>query len=420
MNRFSRQAGRVFGHAGAQAFTQLLSFITGVLIVRVLLETQYAQYSICVAVVSALAILTDSGIGATLMARGAQTVHDSVAFSGQFRIAMRVRRFLATPVLVLGSVWTYFLLVQNEAPLELAIICVILTIANVAISLEIGLLQVAHRVHLRLGPLRASAIGQASLRLGLVAVAGALNLTDPAIYLAILLLVSLLGLGYLRFAARPFLVGSPGIDLPPVSDYRRGITRTLPMVLLLIAGEQLFLGMISVLGNTVVLAQFSAMSRFGVVFLLLNSLVSDIAAPLIARQSSSLGAVLQGIGSVVATYVVAAGVVVGFVAVLAAPILSILGPRFKGLEIGLILVACGYAVYNVGYCLDYLSQARAWLSGSWVYAPLIVLWFAYSVIFLDLRDVNQVAVSFILQGSVFVITQLFRIVVGARSHNRTV
>ncbi|WP_189319567.1 oligosaccharide flippase family protein [Curtobacterium sp. ER1/6] len=405
-------------HAAFQVGTQLLSFAAGVLIVRELSTAGYAQYAICTAVLAALLMLSDSGTSATLMARGAALLEDRERFTGLFKAAAVSRWVVSVPVVALGGMWTFFLLTANSASARTSLVCVGLTLVAAFSSLDIALQQVVHRLHLRLGVLRSLAIGQAAFRLALTLLGALLESPGPEYYLAVMAVSALLGNIFIRMASRRYVGGRTPMDRAHLPIYRSSVLKTLPMVALLIAGEQVFLGLISTTGSTEALSTFTALSRFGVVFLVLNSLVSDVAAPIVAHASSNVRAIMVRITATTGGYAALSLVLIGLVWLFSDPILGLLGARFRGLNVELTLVAAGYATYNLGYCLNFLSQARGWLSGSWFYAPLILVWALSTAYAFDLRDSRQVAVAFILQGLVFVITQIVRIYIGIRSIGR--
>ncbi len=321
--------------------------------------------------------------------------------------------------MALGGIWTFFLLTANSASTRTSLVCIGLTLVAAFSSLDIALQQVVHRLHLRLGVLRALSIGQAAFRLALTLLGALLESPGPEYYLAVMAVSALLGNIFIRMASRRHVDSTVRMDRRHLPTYRTSVLKTLPMVALLIAGEQVFLGLISTTGSTEALSTFTALSRFGVVFLVLNSLVSDVAAPIVAHASSNARAILVRILATTGGYAALSLMLIGLVWLFADPILVLLGSRFQGYEVELTLVAVGYATYNLGYCLNFLSQARGWLSGSWSYAPLILAWALLTAFAFDLRDSRQVAVAFILQGLVFVITQLVRIYIGARSIGRT-
>lgn len=409
---------KVGTHAIAQVGTQVLSFAAGVIVVRELSTAGYAQYAICTAVLAAMLLLSDSGISATLMAGGAALLDDRTRFTGHFKAALVSRWGFSVPIVGAGAVWTYFLLTANESDDFGAVTSVTLTLVSVFASLDVSLQQVVHRLHLQLGVLRVLAVGQAGLRLVLTAAGLLVNVHNPQYFLLVMAISSVAADVFIRFASRKYLDRDARMDRQALPKYRRSLAKTLPMVALLIAGEQVFLGLISTAGTTESLSTFTALSRFGVLFLVLNSLVSDMAAPLVARAAPDRRSILLRIGGTVAGYGALSAALIAGVWLMSGPILGLLGPRFHGLTIELTLVAVGYATYNMGYCLNYLSQARGWLAGSWSYAPLIVIWGLLTAFCFDLSDLRQVAAAFILQGVVFVITQIIRIYVGVRTIGR--
>ncbi len=405
-------------YSANQGLVQLISFIVGILAVRSLAKDDYAVYALTVSVIAAIVVIADSGLGGALLARGAEAIGQPKRLASVFGTGLWVRTWLGSVILVSGLVWLTILLQTVNADLLLVGACVAIAALTVALQLSSGVAQAFARLVYNIKLMRRTNLVSAMIRLLLVGAAVLTGIQSPPVLLAAAGIASAVALVmyYLPFQRQVRPTFTAGDDR---GYFVSVMARTMPMMVLLVAGEQMLLFLISTLGGAQVVAEFSALSRFGILFLVLNSLVTDIGAPRFARVRASRQVLIARGGQVLGGYALGATVLVLLLVACAPLVIWILGPQYSGLESQLVLVACGYALANVAHAWNGLNQARGWVSFSWLYLPFIGVWVVVAVTMYDLSDLTQVAIVLILQAVPALATQLARSLVGLATSRKT-
>jgi len=401
----------VVEHGAIQSASQVLGFLSGVLIVRALDKTEYAQYSVVIAIIAAASVIADSGINATVMAIGGRVHGDSAATASLFSRAFRVRYVFGIPIVVLSCAWSSVLLAQNGLSWQGCVLLASIAAFTLLPTMAAGLLRVHYRLELRARYMQVVDIGAALLRLVVVLVGMALGVVSSSFLLFGGLLVSaLVFVAFWRGArAGEMLRARPTEN---ASEFWANIRRVLPMTVFLVASEQALLAIASFRGDPTIVAEMSALSRFAVAFVVLNAIVSDIIAPRFSRAPNQLSHLRKMVLGAFSAYFMVVVVFVFSVWLFSPLLLGLLGPGYAGLVFSLVLFAVGYGVANLAQAMNVISQARGWVHWSWTYIPLSIVTLFLCAFVLPLRSIDDVAVMFVLQCSPALVTQLARIAAG--------
>lgn len=408
----------VGSYIAAQGLTQLIAFSTGILIVRNMPKSDYAHYSIAVAMIAATALVAESGLNSALMSRGALVRSNTSQLSSLFVTGMRFRYFVGIPIVLLGTIVVTLLLLNNGLSLDQAILYSLLVFATLMSTVTTGTIQTYHRLNLDFDLIRKTNLGVSILRILFVGALIFLALLSPALALAVSLACAVSTNIIFKRAAKSQLDFSAGFSLDDRHAFRVSAKRTIPMTLMLVASEQSILVFLSIWGSPEVIADVSALARFSIVFAVVNSVVMDVAAPFFARTEGNAKLVLKRLLAIMGVYGLLACALVAIVAVGAPILLSLLGPQYQGLELPLLIIAAGSAVLNVGYAFSALNQARGWTKYSWVYIPLILVWAALGLATIHLNSTLGASMFVATQALPGLITQIVRFVVGMAGMRR--
>jgi O-antigen/teichoic acid export membrane protein len=394
--------------ASVQLLSQVIAFATGILIVRSLDKTDYAYYSIAIALIAAYTMVADSGISAALLSTGARHRDDAERLGRLFSTAVRFRGIFGTLIAVPTIGLLLFLLWRNGAsPTTMLVSATLIAITFIPV-LSITVFQNFHRVEMNYTVLQRVTITIALARIALIGGCALIGVANLTTLLAVGAISSLSGAIYLWAAVRKRISFRAPSNDEDLQLFRRNVRKTLPMTLLLAMSEQLTTLLITFFGSTVVIAEVSALSRFSVAFVIVNAMVSDLGAPLIARTPSVGVLLAKRISGIVGAYAAFAAIGVMLVWLLRTPLLTVLGPSYQGLEAPLLIIAAGAGALNTAYALNSINQARNWLSYSWIYAPLLVVWASLCALLLDLSDITQAAVMVATLALPALFTQLVR------------
>ncbi len=409
---------RIARYLAIQGLSQVLAFVTGLLIVRSLHKVNYAYYAIAIAAISAGTLLSDSGIRAALMSKGARFFENKQRLGRLYANAYSYRARFGSIIFVLCLGVLAWLLNRNAASVLQNVTYVALVGACFVPIIGIGILEPYHRLNLNITLLQWLSLGIAGLRLVLVVSLVEARCLTVATVLAANCICFFVNMRILRTRALRTISLSRGLSgdrAEDFGDFSANIRRTFPTSLLLISGEQIYLVLLSVRGSATVVAEATAMSRFAVAFVIVNSLISDVAAPILARTPVRRRLLAYRTAAVIGGYLLTGAALVIIVYFLRTPLLLLLGPEYAGLNTPLLIFAAGYALSYAGYCFDTLNQARGWLRFSWTYIPLTFLWLLFGIGMLDLKSIEQASVLFLLLGVPLFVMQCCRFVAGLAS-----
>jgi hypothetical protein len=418
-HRASAMLAPVLRFASTQGLVQLFGFVAGILVVRNLEKVEYAHYAIIVALIASMTLVSESGVSSVLLSQGARVGSDASRLSSLFGGALRFRRLFGSIVLVFGNIGMALLLLQNGASWsEIVTYSIIVTATSFQLFGK-GVAQARLRLMSDFRTIQRVAFGSAAGRTLLIA----LFVMTTQLSVTALLLIGLCATTF--ESTRTRRVGFADLDraAPHLFEDRRAfgsaVRQTLPMNLLLVLQTQLLYFLLGSAGSTETLAEIAALSRFAIVFVILNSVVADIGSGLVARTLNSRGALLRITGRIMGAYVAVAALFV-LVAWLAAPwLVLLLGPSYEGLEGPLVVVAAGSAAINSMNALTSINQARGWIKWSWLYVPFAGLWMILGFLVLDLTDIYQAALLMAAQAVPSLVTQIVCFVAGVKLSQRS-
>lgn len=404
--------------ASAQGLVQVLSFILGITIVSSIDKESYAEYTVVVALIAAMVALSEAGLSSVILSIGGRVANNPNRISSLFAAALKFRLRIGLVVAVCGNVVLVVALQQIGTDNLTLALYVAIACATLVPILAKGVFQVYLRLTLDIATLQRLALFSSLFRFVLIMPLALAHLANVQILLAVGLLIAFLEAWFFRRRVKRALdLGAKPLDVDK-ARFRKSFKQTLPMNLpFVLQGQALYL-LLAWLGSAFVLAEIAALSRFGLVFVVFNAVITDIASGYLARQGGTTTKLLKVYLSILFAYVVSAALLVTVVFSVASPLVGLLGEEYAGLEVPLVVVAAGSALINIGTTLVTLNHSRGWLSWSWIFLPMTAVWCAFGVFFLDLGNVFEAAVFMAAQAVPLLVTQLVCLIAGARGHRR--
>jgi O-antigen/teichoic acid export membrane protein len=374
----------------------------------------YAQYSIAVAFVAATTLVAEAGLNSVLMSRGAELRDRKSHLDTLFTTAMRFRFIVGSPLIIIGSAFIAALLVYNEMPIPIVAVSTLIVLAILYTTMTSGTLLTFHRLNLSTELIQRTNLAFSAARLliiaGIIWTFGA----NVPIVLTVSLACALGTTFVYRKTASRTLNFKAARSKSDWGAFSQGAKRTLPMTVMLVLSEQSILVFLSFFGTPEVIANVSALSRFSIAFVMINLIIADIGAPLIARTQSTVAAIGKKFGIILSIYFGLAGVLVVAVNAAGPFLLNLLGSKYSGLEMPLLIIAAGSAVLNIGYAFSSMNQARGWTKYSWTYLPLITIWAVLGLVIFDLTTTLGAAAFMATQALPSLSVQIIRFVSGMK------
>jgi O-antigen/teichoic acid export membrane protein len=390
IGHWSRRSRIVARLLTVQFVVQLLSAITGFLLIRALPKQEYALFTIAIAIQTALSLFADSGVNAGLLSIGGRVWQSRVELGKIVAAALRLRAQLGAAAVAIVLPMSLWLLMRNGASWFQAVALSSIAIAGVYCSAMAAAYGVVTRLHSRYRDIQAVELGGSIARLGAVATAVALFL-NAIIATASSALAQVTQYLLVRRQALPL------IELPEHDDPNRR-AELLKMVrsqwfffAFYALQSQLIVFLISIYGSTAQVADVGALSRLGILSTAVAAVINQALVPSFARiherralqnrfLQSLLLVLFAGIAFVVAGYF------------FSAQILWVFGPKYHHLNAELVWMLGSVALGLVLSVVWGLNTARGWLQLTWLMVPLTIATQLLLVLVLDLSTVRAVVI----------------------------
>jgi hypothetical protein len=400
-----------------QGVTQMLAFLTGVLVVRMTTKDQYAIYAIVNLLIAAAAMLTESGLSSVLLASGSRLRHSPSRLSSLFAGAIRFRYRWGSIVISVFVGILVAVLTVNRVNLGNIVPYAALLVLTVVPTLSKGIRQVYLRLESDVRGLQRVALQSALLRLALTLPLIVLSQVD----LVVVLLINVVAAVFenWRIRSRSSALNVHAAFVPSdIQDFRWSLRKVLPMSMVIVLQDQLLFFLLGFRGNQEIIADIAALSRFALVFVILNAPVTDVASGIVARAASRVREIARLYALVLGMYITLVSVCIFFVYLFSGFLLSILGDAYSGLHTPLLIVVCGCGLINFANAFRSLNFARGWVAQSWLFIPTTAIWAICGVFLFDLRNSVDAALFMASQSIPALITQLCCMVLGLRALRR--
>ena len=369
LRRALHRARLVGNFAFVQGVVQIISFLSGILLIRRLDQREYAYFTISNTMQGTLNVLADLGISIALVAIGGRVWHDRQRFGQLVNTALGLRRKFGIVAAVVVIPILYYLLVKNGSPTKYSVLLTLAILVGLAVQLSIGVLSVVPRLQSNLGRIQAIDLTGALARL-LALVALMYLFLNGAIALAV-------GSGALLlqyWMLRHYVAGAIDLTAPENAEDRAamvGIIRSQAANAIFFCLQgQITVFLISIFGRNVSsIAEVGALSRLAMIFAVLSNLLANVFAPAFARCQERARLRWQ--------YALVVGAVAGFsVVIMGAALflprqfLFVLGNKYAHLDRELLLMVGAAVITAMASTLWSLNAAKAWITGSWLYIPL--------------------------------------------------
>lgn len=376
----------------AQGLVQVISGLSGLLLVRNLPHQQYAWFTIVSAMGSALAMLCDPGISNSVTAEGGKIWQDKARFSGLVLAAFQRRRQAIALAIAAIVPWTAWLLSRNGASAQMTTLLVILMIAPVGAIGDISILSVVNKLHSRLASLVIVDLAGAATKLLLIVLAIALAWLNTGWAVATAALALFIQGWIVRQQTFPSLDFHAGKSI--AESFRPTIKSTVRhlyanTVFLCLQG-QIATWIISLSGSHGKVADLGALNRLAIFYAILGTPIMQLIAPAFARCHDTRRLKRLFLASL-AVYLLSAGTLLLFSVWRGDLILKLLGSNYSHLSAELMIVMSGFAIGGITSLTWGLNLARGWTGHVWLNIPITLAALLAALSMLDLSTVSGAA-----------------------------
>ncbi|MDR0559185.1 MAG: hypothetical protein LBG92_03385 [Prevotellaceae bacterium] len=336
----------------AQVTVQLIGFICGILVIRILPVNEYAFYTIANTILGTMTVLSDGGISTGVMAQGGKVWQNRQKLGAVLATGLYLRRKFAVFSLIISlPVLSYLLLYHGATWITTALISASLMFSFYA-ALSDNLLQIPVKLHQAIKPLQKN---QVEVSAGRLILTGLTLFIFPCAFVAIITsgLPRIWGNFKLGKIANRFAAKNAEISAEDKYEIRKIIKKGFPATVYYAFSGQIATWIISIFGNTESVSKLGALGRIAVLFAVVSTLTATLIVPRFARlkNSENLFKRYIKIVSFFSALILALAVCAYF---FAGQILWILGKNYAGLKYELclnIICSCLMAIMGIAFNL---------------------------------------------------------------------
>lgn len=333
----------------AQVLVQVLTLFSGILIIRMLPQQEYAFYTLANTMLGTMTVLADGGISSGIMAEGGKVWRDKKALGVVLATGLDLRRKFAIGSLLFSTPILIYLLHDHGASFITCILICLALIPAFFAALSDTVYQVASKLHQDIRPLQRNQLIVASGRLLL---SGLSLIIFPFTYIALLAngVPRAYGNFKLKRISEQFASGKEHPDPEVRKAISAVVKRVLPSSLYYCISGQLTLWLISFFGNTASLASFGALGRITTSFTVITTVFSTLFVPRFAKLVNSKTLLVKNFLVNQAMLFIISFAIVALISLFDTTILKMLGDNYLGLENELVL-------FSLSGCLGIISQS---------------------------------------------------------------
>jgi O-antigen/teichoic acid export membrane protein len=389
--------GRLITITGsAQVGIQIIGFVSGILVIRLLSTAEYALYTLANSMLGTMLILADGGITTGVLSEGGKVWQDRTQFGTVIVTGFGLRRKFTIFSLLLAVPALFFLLIDHQAGWTMASLIIISLIPAFFMSMPGSLLEIAPKLKQNIGPLQ---------KIQLFTAIGRLILLSASLFSIPMTFVAVLASGLPQIYANRSLkkISAASADYTQKADKKvekailKIVKRVLPGSIYYVFSGQLTIWLISIFGSTAAVAHMGALGRLGMMLSLFTVLFSTLILPRFARLPEKASLLLKRFLQLQAGLFVWAILVVGFFWTFSSQALWLLGNQYAILENEVVLnivATCLSLIAGVTYTLT--------ISRGWAINPVISIAINISSIVLGIVYVDISTLQGILTLNIYV------------------
>ncbi|MDQ1085600.1 polysaccharide biosynthesis protein [Siphonobacter sp. SORGH_AS_1065] len=356
----------------AQGSIQVLSLLSGILVIRLLPTQEYAVYTLANTMLGTMTVLADGGISAGVMAQGAAHWNNPRKLGQVIQTGVGLKNKLAFLSLMVAVPVLVGLLRHHQVSWIISVLIVISLIPAFIATLTNSLLQVAPKLHQDVVMLQKNQVQGNIARLGLTVV---------GVYSFAWAWVAILAAGISQLWANrdlkkrtyAYVDWSQDQDADVKRFILSFIGRILPGALYYCVSGQLVVWLASFYNTTEAVAQVGALGRLTTVLGLFVMVANTLLVPRFARLPAQASLLLKRYLQTHALFLGLGVIVCVLVGLFPNQVLYILGRQYAGLGNELLLNTIGTCLGVLAGISFSLCTSRGWALAAYISIPVNVI-----------------------------------------------
>lgn len=344
----------------SQVLVQVIGFACGILLIRVLSIGEYALYTLANSILGTMIVFANSGVAQGVMAESGKVWKDREQLGQVVSTGFHLRKKFIIGSLIIVIPFAIYLLLKNEASLIITTLIVFSLIPGFIATLNTSLLQIGLNLKQDIVPLQKNQLFVNLLRLALL---GITVFVFPLAYVALLCAGASQVFG--NFRLRKITARHLDFNKKPSKEVEQKILkfvkRSLPTDIYYCFSGQITIWLLSIFGTTTAMAQMGALGRIATVLALITVLFKILVAPRYARLESQRKILLKRFLQAVGLLLIIFSIIIIGVKLFPEYLLLLLGKKYYGLELEMLLCVVGTSISIFGGAIYALNSHRGWV-----------------------------------------------------------
>lgn len=401
---------------GAQVIVQLLGFLSGVLIIRLLPTQEYALYTLANTMLGTMTVLSDGGISTGVMAQGGKVWQDREKLGAVLATGLDLRRKFAIASLIVSTPILMYLLLLNDASWLTTTMIILSLIPAFFAALSDSLLEIVPKLHQSILPLQKNMVTVGAGRL----ILNALTLfVFPFTFIAILAsgFTRLYGNIKLKKIANNFIDETQKPDAAVRKEILKVVKRVLPGAIYYSISGQLTVFLISIIGNSTSVAQLGAIGRLAMLLSLFSVVLSTLIIPRFARLKNDSVLLMNRFLATFGLLILVCVSIIGLFMAFSTQALWVLGDNYSTLKKELVLYVIGSCVGLITGFIFSLSSSRGWILNPYLYITVSIISIIIGIMVFNVSTLIGVLLFNIFVNSIQTAFYLFYTLIKIRKIN---
>ncbi|MFD3002765.1 polysaccharide biosynthesis protein [Pontibacter toksunensis] len=382
--------GRLITLTGAaQVVVQAVSFICGILVIRLLPTHEYALYTIANTMLGTITVLADGGVSTGVMAYGGKVHNNREELGRVLAVGFDLRKKLAFGSLLIATPVLLFLLKHNGASYFTSLLIVASLIPAIITILYSSLYEVVPKLKQEILPLQ---------KIHIVTSFGRLSLLSISLFVFPWACVAILAAGLPQIWANSklqrlsFKYTSLSLRVDPVikNEILSIVKRILPNSVYYCFFGQISIWLLSIFGSTVAVAQIGALGRLSMVINIFYVLFYTLILPRFARLNTESKILLKRFLQIQFVLLLLSISLVLFVLLFSSELVWLLGENYSNLSIELLLFMIGACANFIAGVTYHTCSSRGWVLSPFVLVPVSVIGIIFSAYLFDVSSLQGI------------------------------
>lgn len=369
--RYKTQITDIASYATGNAISQLMNMLSGFLIIRALDKTEYGYYTIAFSVFVMLTQLSDIGVSIGLNTIGGRNWYDKEKFSSLIVTAESIRRRIILYITIPITIYGIIIYLNNSNNIINSVSLLAIVVLTGFLEIERLVLLTIPKFYGNIKFIRNNELMGSAAKLLLVIVA-ALFFKNPIYFLLPVFVATAVQLRFLRLEKKYHIQENVIVNKEFKTEIIGYIKSNALNTFYYIFQGQLFILFLTIFGTVTNIAEIGALSRFSVIFNVVNSLFLNYFVPDFAK-AKGYHQTKKKFLVIISFYLFIGTLIIIVFSLMPHFFLFILGNEYYGLEEELILIMISSSVINLLGVLWQLNASKGWVKYIWLYTPLTIL-----------------------------------------------